>query len=91
MGFWVRPGQYQMHDPITHTTQFLFLPQIHDLAPAEVEEMVGMGEVRFREERLGRGEHKEMPKSQQHEFGPHLKSIEATKRLVRATGHGRYW
>ena len=91
VGFWATPVQYRMYDARTRSTQMAFLPQAAYLSPVEIEDMLGMARERFQEELTERGDHQTMPRSQQHEFGPHLRQIEASKRRFKQVGHGRYW
>lgn len=90
-GVWVTPIQFKMYDTRTHTTRMLFLPQAPIMAAAEIEDLVEEGKEMFREYLQGKAAHQEMPRSQQHELGPHLISIEQSRRRVRDVGHGRYW
>ena len=68
----------------------LFLPQ-ENLEQAERDDLVDWGKEQFLAYLDGRPTRKVMPRSQQHEFGPHLRSIEESKRRFRQVGHGRYW
>lgn len=90
-GVWVTPIQFKMYDTITHTTRMLFLPQAPIMAPNEIEDMVEEGKEMFLDYLKGKGAHQEMPREQQHEFGPHLRQIEQSNRRFREVGHGRYW
>jgi len=91
VGVWVSPIQYRMTNARTATVRMLFLPQAPMMGPAEIEDLVGEGEEMFRDYLAGKANHQAMPKAQQHEFGPHLRAIEASKRRARQVGHGRYW
>jgi len=90
VGVWVSPIQYRMTNARTSTVRMLFLPQAPMMEPAEIEDLVGEGEEMFRDYLAGKATHQGMPKSQQHEFGPHLRAIEASKRRFRETGNRRY-
>jgi len=90
IGVWVSPIQYRMTNPRTATVRMLFLPQAPIMEQAEIEDLVGEGEEMFRDYLAGKANHQAMPKSQQHEFGPHLRAIEASKRRLRETGNRRY-
>lgn len=90
-GVWVTPIQFRMMDRRTHTTRLLFLPQAPIMEAAELADMVEEGKELFRDYLAGKATHQPMPKAQQHEFGPHLRAIETSKRRFREVGHGRYW
>ena len=87
---WVSPIQYRMTNARTATVRMLFLPQAPMMGPAEIEDLVGEGEEMFRDYLASKADHQVMPKTQQHEFGPHLRAIEASKRRFRETGNRRY-
>jgi len=90
-GVWVSPIQYRMTNARTSTVRMLFLPQAPMMEQAEIADLVGEGEEMFRDYLASKATHQAMPKSQQHEFGPHLRAIETSKRRARQVGHGRYW
>ena len=90
-GVWVTPTQFRMRDARTNAVRMLFLPQIGQLEPAEIEDMVESGKEMFAAYVAEKGTHQPMPRQQQHEFGPHLRSIEASKVRFAQVGHGRYW
>lgn len=90
MGVWVTPIQYRMTNPRTAAVRMLFLPQAAELDPHEIEDMVEEGKELFVEYLRSKGDHQTMPRSQQHDLGPHLQAIEASKRRVRETGNRRY-
>ena len=90
-GVWVTPIQFRMTDARTHTTRMLFLPQAPFMDLHEIEDLVEEGKEMFAEYLAGKADHQTMPRTQQHECGPHLRAIEASKRRRRETGNRRYY
>ena len=93
VGMWVGPHTYRMYDSRTQTTKHIAIMSIDGLpsAPEEIADIVEEYKERFAAECAAMPDHQVMPKSQQHDFAPHLRDIEASNHRRYEVGHGKYW
>ena len=93
VGFWVNDYTFRMHDERTHTTRLVHVMPLDGglPEPEEAQDVIEEYIERFEAELKEIPNHVDMPRDQQNEFAPHLRSIEDTNRRFSEVGHGRYW